>query len=78
MILLHQPISQAAAFLVAKMWLVATPRDAFCYHKHRLFCLPDVLHVLPLVTNITPGRKGHFPPYPRSHIHVEYFNSIFQ
>jgi alanine-alpha-ketoisovalerate/valine-pyruvate aminotransferase len=54
--LLLQRLSQAAAFLVTKVWFAAIPLDAVCYHKHKLSCLPDVLHVLPLVTHITPVR----------------------
>jgi len=43
---------------VATMRCAETPSDAICYHKHALSCLPDVLHVMPLVTNITQVHKG--------------------
>ena len=36
MLILYQPLSQPATFLVAKMWFAGTPSEGMCYHKHTL------------------------------------------
>jgi hypothetical protein len=58
--------------------IARSPSDAFCYHKHTLSYLFDVLHVLPLVTHIIPVPKAVCPLYSRSYIPLKYFNSQFQ
>jgi hypothetical protein len=58
-LLLHQPHSQPASFLLATMWIAWTPSDGMCYHTHTLPSLPSVLHIPTVITHITPFRKGH-------------------
>jgi len=63
-LLLRQPLSEPASFVEATMWMAGTPSDGMCYHNHTLPSLPDVLHTQPVVTHITPFRKGHLAMLP--------------
>ena len=62
--LLPQPLPQPATFLVTTMRIAETSSYGICYHKPTQPSSPHVLHVLSLVTHITPFRKNHLRILP--------------
>ena len=61
-LLLHQPLSQLASFLLATIWNAGTPSDGMCYNKHTLPSLSDQSVITHISHQFT---KAIWPYYPR-------------
>jgi hypothetical protein len=60
-LLLNQPLSQPASYLVATMWIAGRPSDGKSYQGHTLPSHADMLHILSDVTHITISQRPYYP-----------------